>query len=200
MADENNDVEQKSKAPGQPAKTGSKKTNNKTLLIVISIAGLLILILAGVGINFVKNKVADTTAAGIITTATGGKVAVNSNGKEVTVKTSDGSTYSSSQKLPTDWPSSVPLYSPYTVTGSYKASSEGKTTWHLATTTSDSYDKVIASLPSKYSGWTSNSSYEANGTSLYSYDNTTYTVILSVAQPDSSSNNQVVVSYTVSQK
>jgi hypothetical protein len=201
MAEVQNTEEQTPKVPETPTKTAPKKgTSNKTLFIIIGVVAVGALIVAAIGLNFAKNKLADKTASGIISTATGGKVSVDSNGKEVTVKTADGSTYSSSQKLPTDWPSSVPIYSPYTITGSYKATNDGKTAWHLATTTTDSYDKVTSSMASKYSGWTNNSSYEANGSALYSYENGTYTVIVSVAQPDSSSNNQVVVSYTVSQK
>ncbi|MFO0882329.1 MAG: hypothetical protein U0491_02665 [Candidatus Saccharimonadales bacterium] len=201
MAEVQNTEEQTPKTPEQTTKTTPKKsTSNKTLFIIIGVVGVAVLLLAGFGLSMAKNKLADKTASGIISTATGGKVSVDSNGKDVTVKTADGSTYSSSQKLPTDWPSSVPLYTPYSVTGSYKASNDGKTAWHLATSTSDSYDKVVAEIPKLYSGWTSNSSYESNGAALFSYDNSTYGVILSVAKPDSSSNNKVTVSYTVSQK
>lgn len=201
MAEANNTEEQTPKpAENTPAnKPVKKNTDNKTLFIIIG-AIVIAIIIAGIGLNYVRQKAANKTASGIISAVTGGKVSVDSNGKDVTVKTADGSTYSSSQKLPSDWPASVPLYTPYEVTGSYKATTDGKTGWHLATTTTDSYDKVMSELPKKYSGWTSNSSYEANGTALYSYENDNYTVIVSVAQPDSSSNNKVTVSYTVTQK
>lgn len=206
MAEANNTEEQTPKpAKNTPENKPTKKsTSNKSLLIIVGVVGIGVLIFAAVGVNFIKNKITDkaasSTASGIIGAVTGGKVSVDSNGKDVTVKTADGSTYSASQKLPSDWPSSVPLYSPYTVTGSYKASTDGKTAWHLATTTTDSYSKVTTDLPKQYSGWTNGSSYEANGSALYSYENDAYNVIVSVAQPDSTSNNQVVVSYTVTQK
>jgi len=206
MAEVKNTEEQTPKPTEKAASSAQTKkgVSNKNLLIIVGIVGVGIIVFAAVGLNYVRNKITDkaatTTASGIIGAVTGGKVSVDSSGKDVTIKTADGSTYSSSQKLPTDWPTSVPLYSPYTVTGSYKASTDGKTAWHLATTTTDSYSKVTTDLPKQYSGWTNGSSYEANGGALYSYENDTYNVIVSVAQPDSTSNNQVVVSYTVTQK
>jgi hypothetical protein len=91
------------------------------------------------------------------------------------------------------------IYSPYTVTGSYKTTTDGKTSWTVATTTTDTYDKVKAEIASKYSGWTKSSEYEASGTTVAAYDNGTYSVVLTVSQP-SSSESKTTVAYSVTQK
>lgn len=190
-----------------PQDAAKKAKNNKNLIII---GGILVFVLFILPMLFffivfgvVKNKVNDVatekTVTGLIEGATGGQVKVDANGKEITVKGKDGTEFSSSQKLPTDWPSSVPIYSPYTITGSFKASDNGKTGWNLATETSDSYDKAKTGLASLYSGWTKQSEYESNGTTLTAYENTTYNVMVSISQPDSST-KKVTINYTVTQK
>ena len=208
MADAVEPKEQKpEKAPANlNAKPQTAKGSNKTLFIIIGVIAFFVIVLPMilffVVFGVIKNKVNKDLNSGIVSTASGGKVQVSSNGKEVTVKGADGSEMSSSQKLPADWPTAVVIYTPNTIVGSYKATQDGKPSWTLATTTPDTYDKVKADIASKYAGWAKSSEYEASGALISVYDKDTYSVVITITQPtkNDGSDNKVAVNYSVTTK
>ena len=188
--------------------TAKKSSNNKVLFVVLGLAVFFIIIVPAIlffvvfGVlkdKFGNQDKANKTISSLVESASGGNVKVDANGKEITVKGKDGTEISSAQRLPTDWPAAVFIYSPYTVSGSYKTTSDGKTSWTVATTTTDSYDKVKSEIASKYAGWTKSSEYEASGTTVAAYDNDMYSVVLTVSQP-SANESKTTVAYSVTQK
>lgn len=209
MAKEADAKEQKPEHPKTDIPQSKKTTkNNKTIIVIIGLVAFFFfvvpVILFFVVFGVIKSKFGDQakttkTISGLVESASGGQVSVDSNGKDITVKAKDGTEVSSSSKLPTDWPAIVVIYSPSTIAGSYKATQDGKPSWTVATTTTDTYDKVKADIASKYSSWTKTSEYESSGVLITNYDKDNYSVVITATQP-TGSDTKVSINYSVTQK
>jgi|GEM_PF-6102774 len=113
----------------------------KSTMIVIGVA---IVALVGLGIgmrmimNYFTQKAGDKVASSILSTATGGKVNVDSsNGNSsVTVKGADGSSvsYGSSSSLPSGFPSDVPAPSFGKISGNYSSTDTNGASYSIAYT------------------------------------------------------------------
>ena len=126
------------------------------------VGGVVVVLLVGGVINRWMGK---TAAEKVIEAATGGKAQVNTDNGEVTVKTDQG-TYSTSDKIPSDFPSDVPVYSGAKVQSSVATSQQQGSGHYLALETTDSLDKVSAWYKSQVvdKGWKIESDATIQGT------------------------------------
>lgn len=103
------------------------------------------------GCEKMKEKLAEKAAEKAVEGATGGKVDLNSSSGGITIKDEKNGAVvqaGAGAKVPTDWPSSVPVYPGATVEASM-GTPQGKTL-HLSS--ADSADKVIAFYKGKLPG------------------------------------------------
>jgi hypothetical protein len=121
-------------------------------------------IVLGLVANGVGRRAGDDAAERAIEAATGGKVHVDSNGNEVTVKTDQG-TWTTANKLPDDFPSDVPVYAGAKVTGSVAAAGTAAGSHYVGLETTDALATVIAWYRSevKAKGWTVVTDATVNG-------------------------------------
>ena len=126
------------------------------------VGGVVAVLIVGSVIN---RLIAKTAAEKMIEAATGGKAQVNTDNGEVTVKTDQG-TYSTSDKIPANFPSDVPVYPGAKVQSSVATSQEQGNGHYLGLETSDSLDTVTAWYKSQVvdKGWKIESDATINGT------------------------------------
>lgn len=180
--------------------TETKHSNKKTLTIVLVIVGILVAlsILGTVLAATVFKKAGES----IIESATDTKITTSSDGT-TTIESKDGSasyTASAEQKLPTDFPTGIPLYAGQKITGSYKQKTTSGNYWQITSETSDDIAKVSASVKDAYSKapWTSDGEVESDGSFTLSYSKTGYKV--SVFITESSDMSKTSLTYTVTQE
>lgn len=152
--------------------------NNKTLIIVLVVVGVLVVLpaLAFGGFilfagNLVNNSVKQTL---------GVEMQTNPDGS-TTLKSKDGSSVSvGSQELPSGFPSDIPLYAGQLISSSQKSAGEGYTTWNVSADSKDSLSTVEKFFTGKLGDWTSSSQGESNGSKyfVYSKDGTDFTLTL----------------------
>ncbi len=109
--------------------------NQKTIILIGGI--VVVLVVAGAASRYIGKSAAEKA----IGTATGGNASVDANG-DVTVKTDQG-TWSSSDKLPADFPTDVPVYSGATIKASVAGVQEPGGGHFVGLETADSTEKVI---------------------------------------------------------
>ena len=148
-----------SQTPVQPTNPtpAAKKSNSTIIIIVVVVVVLVVLGIAGkLASDFFAKKAAEKITESALGQITGGKVNVDTNSGSVTVQNDQG-TATFGTKLPSNYPTDIPLYTGATVvsaiTGNGTTGSQGST---VSLTTPDSADKVQAyydaQLASK--GWT----------------------------------------------
>jgi hypothetical protein len=122
------------------------------VMIGAVIIGLLVI---GVLSKGVGQRANDSAAERAIEAATGGKVDVDSESGEVTVKTDQG-TWSTSDKLPANWPSDVPVYPGAKVTASVAGAGDQANGSYASLESSDTVAAVIAWYKKEVpgAGWT----------------------------------------------
>lgn len=188
-----------------PKAAAKKSTSNKLVFIIIGAVIVIFIILPAILFWVAKATIFNekNTTSGIsslVDKATNGNVKIDSSKGEVTVKGANGTEVSTKQQLPDNFPKDVPLYTPYEVSGSYRSSDAGKSNWSVVTTTGDSYDKAKAGVATLYESWQKSADYEVSGTMMSSYENSLYSVTVSIAQPSSGENNKTTITYLVAQK
>lgn len=136
--------------------------NKKTLVIV---GVVVVLVVAGAASRFLGKSAAERA----IEAATGEDADVDVNGNDVTVKTDQG-TWSTSDKLPADFPSDVPIYPGATVQGSVASAGQDNTGHYAGLETTDALDDVIAWYKKevKAGGWTVATDAMVNGSLILS--------------------------------
>lgn len=184
--------------------TGNKSGGNK--LVVILIVVIVLLAVLGFAAQklmqkasvMVGQKVGEKVAEGIIEKATGGKANIDVDSGNVTVKTNDGS-FSTGTSIPADWPKDAPVYPGATV--SYSGSSNpqtGETGFGAVLATKDNAQKVkdyyAKELASQ--GWTVETTYNANESSVLSATKDTRTFVVTTSQSD----EMTTITLAVSQK
>jgi len=143
------------KPAAKPAVVATSGGKSPTKLIAIVVVALVLLAIVGYALNaYVWNKAGEKVAEGILESATGGQVDVDSSGDEVTVTGDDGSWSASSKN---EWPSDMPSVVPEFKYGDIEASSKvtvDTTGWTV------SYSNLQSGATAKYKtdltskGWT----------------------------------------------
>lgn len=138
------------------AKFGKRNVTIGAVIVGVVVVGL---ILNGIG-----NKASEEAAERAIEAATGGRVDVDADDGEVTVRTEEG-TWSTSAELPDDFPSDVPLYPDAEVQGSVAAAGQQGGGISVGLQTDDDLSDVTAwykrEVPAK--GWTVTTDATVNG-------------------------------------
>lgn len=165
--------------------------NKKTMMVVGAV--VVVLVLAGVA-NRLFNK---SAAERVIESATGGKVNVDSNSGDVTVKTDQG-TWSTSSKLPSDFPKDVPVYPGATVESSVAANQEQGGGQYVGLQTTDALDAVVAWYKKEVAaqGWKIETDATVQGNLILGASKDTRELSLTVA----SSDGKVTISLVVAKK
>lgn len=145
--------------------TASKSNNNKVLVIILAIVGVLV-VLSIVG-SLVMGRLFKKGAENLVEKATNTQISNNKDGT-TTIKSTDGSTsYSTEQKLPDDFPKNIPLYSGQKITTSSKVKTDNETSWTVAAETKDGVSKTADGVKKLYSAWESTGEQQLNDTYYY---------------------------------
>ena len=143
-----NQGSEKPAAPVAVAPTANQKNNTKTILIVVGVLVVIFVIIPTILVS---------VGAGIIGHKVINGVKVSNNGTTTTIQTKNGDqiTAGTSQSLPKDFPTSVPVYKG-TITSSSHLTIDGKATWSVIVETKDDPSKVSDALSQSFSsnGWT----------------------------------------------
>jgi len=121
---------EETKSETMPEATKTTKKSNKTWLIVILIVVVLLIGLSVGGYfasKYVFNKAGEGLVEKVIESGTGGKVDIDTNNKDITVKTDEG-TFNAGESVswPSDMPSDVPKFSYGKITMATKISTDPK--------------------------------------------------------------------------
>lgn len=161
------------------------KFGKRNVLIGAAVVAVIVLgwIANGVG----GSLMSDDAAERAIEAATGGRVDVDADGGTYTVKTDDG-TWSTSDKLPSDWPSDAPLYPGADVQGSVAAAG-GDTQGvgqYVGLLSSDSAQQVAAWYKSELAakGWTVGTDITTPQGSMIGADKGGRTVAVTITSQD----------------
>ncbi len=157
-------------------KVSAGKLSKKTMMIIGGV--LVLLVLAGAANRMFSKSAAER----VIESATGGNANVNSNG-DVTVKTDQG-TWSSSDKLPSDFPSDVPVYPGSKVQASVAATQEQGGGIYAGLESTDSIDKVVNWYKKEVSaeGWKATTNLEVDGGLMLSGTKDTRDLVVTISK------------------
>ena len=169
-------------APATPAPaSGGGKSSNKVILIIV----IVVVVLGIIGYaaeRFIARKIADKAASTIISSATGGKVSVDSSDNGGVSVNSNGDTISSGTKAvwPVNMPSSVPKFTYGTISYSSSSDTADYKAWSAMFTdiTSDAGTKYATALTTN--GYTQTEVINNNGVSITTYENDTYRVSVTI--------------------
>lgn len=152
--------------------TQQSSGSGKKVLAIIAIIVLVLLIAGGWAIKKAVSGLGKTAVEKGLEKATGGKVDVDNN--KVTVKGEHGETVTfGDQKLPSDWPSDVPVYGGAKISFSGSATNdEGKQGAQVILSTDDSVQKVSDYYRKELvdKGWTMKGSANASTGSTLAYE------------------------------
>lgn len=190
----------------------AKKSSNKTLFIVLGVlAAFLIIpgILLAIGLavfgSKISDKVAEKGVESVISSASGGKVDVNSKDGSFTVKGKDGDSSISiggtNQKLPDDFPKSdIPYLSEAGVTSVFTSSSGGKKSWSVSTIVDKSFTEAQKYFEGKIKepDYTDVASFGSSGSQLISGKNAKFSVTVTISE--GKDGEKTAVQYIVSQE
>lgn len=165
------------------------KHSNKALVVVLIVIGVIVL-LGVLGTVF-----AGAFVKTMFESATGTSIKTNLDGTTTITTKDGGASFSTEQKLTSDFPSSVPLYKGQKIVSSSKVKNDSGSSWYVSGETSDSAAKVVDSLKSSYdgAGWSLDSETETDGAFWLYYKNSQYETNLYV----SSDNGTTSIAYTV---
>lgn len=152
----------------QYEKLVAKFGKTKVMIGGVVIALLLIGWLSG-SANRMGGRVDNRIVEKAIENATGGKVKVDGNGNDVTVKTEQG-TWSTSDKLPAGFPTDVPVYPNAKVQGSVASAGQDGSGNYVGLQTTDALADVIAWYKKEIvaKGWTVTTDAMVNGSLMMS--------------------------------
>lgn len=176
--------------------TETKHSSNKVLVIVLVVIGVLLLV--GVIGSILVSRLFKNASQTIIESATNSTISTDREGN-MTIETEDGTMSSSvEQKLPTDFPESVPIYESQKITNSYKSKNDSGNYWQIITEVDSKVDMVASTLKSKYSDWELVSDTESDGSYILSFRNSEYDVNLIISK-STTDENKTSLTYTVYQ-
>lgn len=153
--------------------------NKKMLMIVGGV--VVVLLVAGAASRFVGKSAVENA----IEDATGGKVNIDGNGGDITVKTDEG-TWSTSDKLPSDFPADVPVYPGSKVQASVAAAQQQGGGTYAGLETTDSTDKVAAWYKTEVvaKGWTISTNLEVDGGLMIGATKDTRELVITVSKDE----------------
>lgn len=162
---------------GLVAKYGKKNVTVGAVVIGVIVLGL-------IGNAFSKSA-SENAAERAIEAATGGRVDIDSDGDEVTVKTDQG-TYTTTDKLPSDFPSDVPVYAGAKILGSVASAGASEGGYFVTMETSASLNDVIAWYRNevKGKGWTVVTDANINGSLMLSATKDSRALSVTVTEED----------------
>lgn len=154
------------KPAGDTVVTETKHSNNKVLVIVLVVIGVLVVM--GVAGSLLIGKVFQKAGESILENATNTEVSTDKDGN-TTIQSKDGN-YSTSteQKLPTDFPTGVLLYPEQKLTGSSKVKNNNDTFWAVTAEVNDTVAETAEKLKTLYADWESEGEQQYND-SYYQY-------------------------------
>lgn len=140
-------------------KAVASKSSNKALVIVLAIVGALVVL------GLLGSLFAGAVIKSIFESATGVKVETGVDGSNKFSVSSGGDSLTVEQKLPSDFPKSVPLYEGQKVTSGSKIKQGSSTNWTVTAEVSDSPSAASAKTKSLYesNGWSLDSESEISG-------------------------------------
>jgi len=173
-----------------PASGGKMSTK-----MIVTIIGVLVLVI--VTGSAASRFFGKSAAEQAIEAATGGKANIDASKGEVTVKTDDG-TWSSSDKLPANFPSDVPLYPGAKVQGSVVAAQQQGSGHYAGLETVDTIDKVVSWYKAEVvaKGWQVTANFEAGGGVMIGGSKDTRDLVVTVSKEG----DKTVIGLVVSQK
>lgn len=139
------------KAPAAPdpnAQAAATKKDHKVIIILAVIAAVIFLVIPAIALTvggiFLSKKVNESG------------VKVDTDSKSVSISDKNGNEFSAggNQKLPSDFPSDIPLYNG-DIAATGKVNSDGKSGWTVSILTNDSASQVSDTINKSYSsdGW-----------------------------------------------
>lgn len=186
----NEDVE-KNKAVAN----GASKISNKVLVIVLAVVGALVVL------GLLGSLVAGSVLKGIFESLTGTKVETSLDGStKFTVKDGDNS-LSVEQKLSSDFPKSVPLYSGQKIISSSKLTNESNASWTVSAELQDGPSAAATKLKSLYEeqGWALDNKSEISGATWLYYKKDQLEVNLYLSEAEGKTNLTYAVNETAAQ-
>ncbi len=167
--------------------TVKKTTQNKTLVIIVAV--VIVLAVAGYALKAVSNKasqmVGEKVTEKMIESAAGGNADVDIKDDGMTITTDKG-TFTAGTELPADWPNDVPAYTGATVTYSGSSNADEGTGYSAVFSTKDDYTKVAAyytnELPKQ--GWAIESTQNITGTTVMAATKDTRTISVAASTTD----------------
>lgn len=183
-------------APSNEVVTETKHSNNKVLIIVLVVVGVLTFL--GIAGAVLLGTVFKSASEKLVEEATNTNITTNKDGT-ATYESKDGSTsVSTEQKLPSDFPLTVPLYPNQKITGSYKQNTDTGHYWQITTETSDAITKVVSNIKEAYSKapWETEAEVESNGSFTLSYAKTGYKVSVIISENSDMDMTSLIYSVT----
>jgi hypothetical protein len=187
--------------PVPPKKSNS---NNKTLIIVLSVVAILVILpvlVFGAGVFWLsRGDNAEKLTENIIESSTGANIDINTEDQSVNIQTDDGSfSAGSSQELPADFPSVAVVYDNQKIVGVVTNNQDTTKVWSVSAETSDNAEQVNNYLVSKSSenGWTTTSTSTINGYTSYSLEKDNLQAQITVFPQE---DGKVSITYYVSQE
>jgi hypothetical protein len=184
------------KSQGNEVVSETKHSNNKVLIIVLIVVGVLTFL--GIAGAVLLGTVFRSAGEKLAEEATNTNITTNKDGT-ATYESKDGDTsVSTEQKLPTDFPTNIPLYSDQKITGSSKQKTASGNYWQVTSETSDAITKVVSNVKEAYSKapWETEAEVEINGSSTLSYAKTGYKVTVIISENSDMDMTSLIYSVT----
>lgn len=173
----------------------TKHSNNKVLIIVLAAIGVMVVL--GIASTFLVGSLFNNSKAGekILETALNSDISTDKDGN-TTIKSNDG-TYSASteQKLPSDFPTGIPLYPNQKIISSTKIKNDTEAYWSVSAETNDSAEGTSKKAKDIYSEWDSESESEYNGVYISTFKKGDLKVGLSITE----TSGKATITYSVTQ-
>lgn len=150
----------------------------------------------------VEQKVGNAVTQGIVSGVTGGKVDIDSSGKQVTVKdnaTGNVVAYGENVAIPSDFPKDIPLYPGATPIG-VLISKSGDHGTSVTLKSSDDSAKVVSWYEGELkTGWKQESSFSAHGTEIRSYTKENAKLAVTITPGDNQQGSMIALVKTTEQ-
>lgn len=155
------------KPAGDTVVTETKHSNNKVLVIVLVVIGVLVVM--GVAGSLLIGKVFQKAGESLVENATNSTITIDETGKStITNEDTITSAISTEKKLPTDFPNGIPLYVGQKITGSSKVKNNNDTFWAVTAEVNDTVAETAEKLKTLYADWESDGEQQYND-SYYQY-------------------------------
>jgi hypothetical protein len=126
---------------------------------IASIAFMALALSSSVGCSKIRQKIEQKAAEQAVEKGTGGAVSIDNDGKGMTIHDNKGggTVTIGENKIPEDWPSTIPIYPKGKVVQSYSGKQNGQTSFMVALETGDSANDVFTFYKTKFKGLTQSS-------------------------------------------